>query len=484
MTIRRFEASFDETIDVADFVVDYLCRKGSTYAEARVEMHSGDNFILKNSVLETASFGTSIGIGVRYIINKTLGFFDTNKLDRDIVRKLADVSLTMTKNSSKISENVHMANDKINKHIYYVAEKKRLANVDPTIKIDYLSELDKQLVDLKNKGIDVSARYFHYDDEIMEKYYTNSEGAKIRARIPRVSLYYIFTIRDGPNTIQRYWHHGNAGGFEFVKNWKLESELPRTAKALYKNMKEGVSAPKENVDIVVAPEVTGIMVHESVGHPYEADRILGREGAQAGESFVTKEMLGTQIGSEIVNAVDDPTLKNSFGYYLYDEEGVAARRKYLIKEGKINEFLQNKETAALFGTRSNGSARAVSYDVEPIIRMSNTFILPGDWTDEEIISDTKKGIFIKNFMEWNIDDVRLNQRYVGNEAYLIENGRVTKPVKRPVVEITTPSLWKSIDAVSNRVEHHAATCGKGEPMQAIPVWHGGPTMRLKLGQQK
>ncbi|MEM4589937.1 MAG: TldD/PmbA family protein, partial [Candidatus Micrarchaeia archaeon] len=171
---------------------------------------------------------------------------------------------------------------------------------------------------------------------------------------------------------------------------------------------------------------------------------------------------------------------DSFGYYLYDDEGIKARRKMLIKNGVINEFLQNRESAAKFGIKSNASARASNYSVEPIIRMSNTVVLPGDWKEEEMIRETRYGIYMKSFMEWNIDDRRWNQKYKGSEAYLIENGRITKPVKGPTIEITTGTLWKSVNAVADNFELHAATCGKGEPMQGIPVSMGGASMRMKI----
>jgi TldD protein len=112
--------------------------------------------------------------------------------------------------------------------------------------------------------------------------------------------------------------------------------------------------------------------------------------------------------------------------------------------------------------------------------MSNTFVLPGDYKEQEMIEETKYGIYIKNFTEWNIDDKRLNQKYKGNEAYLIENGEITKPIKQPSIEITTPVLWSSVTEIADNFELHAATCGKGEPMQGIPVTMGGPSMKLKI----
>jgi TldD protein len=131
------------------------------------------------------------------------------------------------------------------------------------------------------------------------------------------------------------------------------------------------------------------------------------------------------------------------------------------------------------GTRSNAASRSVNYNREAIVRMANTLLLPGDITEEEVIGDVKTGLYMMSFTEWNIDDKRFNQRYVGREAYLIQNGELHTPVKRPVLETTTPKFWRAVDAVSKNVKLEAATCGKGDPMQGIPVYTGGPCIRLK-----
>ncbi|MEM4529129.1 MAG: TldD/PmbA family protein, partial [Candidatus Methanomethylicaceae archaeon] len=128
---------------------------------------------------------------------------------------------------------------------------------------------------------------------------------------------------------------------------------------------------------------------------------------------------------------------------------------------------------------SNGSARASSYSREPIIRMSNTFIEPGDYSFEELLEDIKHGIYIKSFMEWNIDDIRWNHRYVGLEAYAIENGELKHPIRDAVIEATTKVIFSSIDAIGNDLKFNAATCGKGQPDQGVPVWTGGPSIRMR-----
>ena len=168
--------------------------------------------------------------------------------------------------------------------------------------------------------------------------------------------------------------YGSTKGYECLKEWNIHENLAEEVKALTNNLKNGISIKPGTMDLVTAPEVTGIAVHESCGHPLEADRILGREGAQAGESFVKKDMIGEKIGSDAINIYDDPTMEESYGFYLYDDEGVKARKKYLQKKGVITEFLQNRQTAVEFNIKSNGSARASAFDREPLIRMSNTLV--------------------------------------------------------------------------------------------------------------
>ncbi|OGM02903.1 hypothetical protein A3K72_03615 [Candidatus Woesearchaeota archaeon RBG_13_36_6] len=462
--------------DLAEFAVKYASKLGASYAEARLEQTKTNGFMLKNGIPEMAGFERISGIGLRIIVNKGLGFASTNKLEKSELKQLVRLAFKTTKAASRIKEEINLAPDKPKKYNYGIKQRLRFADVSPEEKLDLLFEAEKHI---HNSNIDAPMRYFTLNDNTTTEYLVNSEGTKVLATVPKASFMYFITLKQGKKTIQRFWQYGCSGGFDLVKKWDIPNLVLNEAKACSENLKKGKKTPKKRMDVVAAPQVVGIMVHESVGHPYEADRIFGREGAQAGESFVTRNMIGHQIGSKIVNVVDDPTLKNSYGFYLFDNEGVKARRKFLIKDGKINEFLHNRQTAYRMGVRSNGSSRSVEYDKESIVRMSNTFLLPGDHKEEELIEGIKEGVYIKNFMEWNIDDRRVNQKYVGAESYLIKNGKLAYPLINPTIEISTFHLWKSVDAIAKNIEHHAGNCGKGEPMQAIPVWFGGPSIRLR-----
>ncbi|MBW2995660.1 TldD/PmbA family protein [Candidatus Woesearchaeota archaeon] len=461
--------------DLAEFALKQC--KEAEYAEVRIENQKEETFVAKNGIPELGSFAETKGIGIRVLINGCLGFVSTNILNKENVKSIVSKAIKMAKVSKKVNkspivfskENIHLANIRIK-------PKKDSSSMQPAEKIKFITEIDKDITSLPFK---VPARQFSFSNYDLKKIYLNSEGSKIKLHMPRIDFFWFLTVAAKGKTRQRYIMYNETQGLEALKKWNLNQSIVSEAKAMHNNIVNGRKCPSGVMDVIAGPEVVGIAVHESTGHPYEADRILGREAAQAGESFVTKEMLGTRIGSENVTVVEDPTIEHTPGFYLYDDEGVKARKRLLIKKGMINELLLNRETAKILGVKSNAAARAVSYDREPIVRMANTYMQTGDWGRDEIIEDTKHGIYVKNFMEWNIDDVRFNQKYVGAEAYLIKNGEIKGPIVNPVIEVTTPTFYKAVDACAKDIELYAGPCGKGEPMQAIPVSMGGPTIRLK-----
>ncbi|EZQ06651.1 MULTISPECIES: TldD/PmbA family protein [Acidianus] len=303
-------------------------------------------------------------------------------------------------------------------------------------------------------------------------------GVKVSGRVPRIGIFISAVIKEGDRSATARFELGKSGGLEVLEESNLPEFVEEKIKEVLKVLQKGRSFGEKRTDVVLSNMLSGIMAHESVGHPFEADRIAGREFAQAGTSYLSV-LKGDKIGSEAVNVIDDPTIPGSYGFYLIDDEGVLGRPKYLIKEGKKNELLTDRFSANRIGTTSNGSARASSFDREPLVRMSNTFFKPGNLTFDELVEDVKEGVFIKSYMEWNIDDMRLGERYVGLEAYEIRDGEVQDPVIFPVLEGKTTDLLSSVDAVDNTLEFYPGTCGKGDPDQGVPVWLGGPNMRFR-----
>lgn len=471
--------------DLVPFAVDLALRGGCEYSEARFQRTSDMTCFVRNGQPEPAAISETEGIGMRLIYKGALAFGATNLVSKESIKNLVD---RLVKNARLASENldekIKFSREKSHSADWEVEEKKKLEDIQAEFLIGFLREIDSSIpptiseVSFPNRNLII---FYSID----EKYFVNSDGSRLRGRVPRVGYLGLLTglYQGKPSTISvppGYNGLGGAGGWEIMEALDLSSYVLNQLKELTKGIKANTKPPTdENLSIILGQSVAGLTSHESCGHPGEADRILGREGAQAGESFLKGDSLGIQIGSEEAFVSDDPTIPNSMGFYMYDDEGVQARKRQLITAGKFTEFLQNRATAESFDVESNGSSRAVQFDREPIIRMANTYIEPGDWTFEEMLKETRNGIYIKNFMEWNIDDKRFNQRYVGLEAYRVENGQLKESVKEPVFEITTPKYWGSIDARAADLQFACGTCGKGDPMQGAPVFIGAPHIRLK-----
>ncbi len=460
--------------EIVEKAMEYGGKKAD-YLEIRAERSTYSLNFMKNGTLSASTEGEDSGIAIRAIVGGGMGVSYTNRIEWDRVKSALDHAVEQAKKVSEVSD-VRLSEEKVYRDFWTVEQKRKIADVDNSEKVGNLKEIDDALVASK---IPVVARIQMLRDTLKEKHIMTSEGTDISSLLPTIEYMYFMAVAGQNGSEEAYSQLGWTGGYDRWDEWDPKGTVTRMAGILDNTINHGKTLKNGKMDLIVGPEVTGIASHESCGHPSEADRILGREAYLAGESFIKPDMIGQRIGSDVVNVVDDPTVPNSFGYYKYDDEGVPARRRYLYKKGIINEFLQNRETAAITGTHSNGAARASGWDREPIVRMSTTFVEPGDYGKDELFEDVKYGIYMKSFTEWNIDDVRFNQKYTGREAYLIENGEVKGPIRRPIIELTTKTFWSSVDAVGKELEFVGATCGKSDPEQGVDVWTGGPHMRLR-----
>lgn len=458
--------------DIVSFCVELARKKGASYAEARFEADETDGAMLKNGTLEATEISKGSGIGVRVLVKGGMGFASTSDVSRVSAKKIVDSAMKLARIPRKTP--IELSPFQGVKKKWSAKEKIKSKDIGIEEKISLLKDMESAI-----KSPSVPIRFLQVSFQDNAKVYANSEGSLITSSVPRIEFHYNIVVRHGGDTENRYSQWGKSGGYELLGDWGMDEKINSEAKALLQCLRKPLKVPKGKTDVLISPEIVGIACHESSGHPGEGDRILGREGSQAGESYLGFDWLGKRIGSDAVTVVDDPTLENGLGFYIYDDEGVRARRRFLIKDGVISEFLQNRQSSVAFGTESNASARASGYNLEPLVRMANTFMLPGKHSFDELLGGIRKGVLMKSFTEWNIDDRRWNQKYTGSECYLIENGEVKGPVRRPTLEMTTKSFYSSIDACSKDLEFFAGNCGKGDPMQGAPVWLGGPYARMR-----
>lgn len=237
----------------------------------------------------------------------------------------------------------------------------------------------------------------------------------------------------------------------------------------------------DNAVVVTDPHYNTLKVHEIVGHPVELDRILKMETGYAGRSHFfrnkNENMIGKQVASPLVSAYSDPNLPG-YGYYKYDHEGVRGQRVVHIERGILREFMSSSQTAAIFGTASNGHWRASSGEKVPLIRMSNTVFAPGKTNPEDIIREIDHGYLLVGHNIPSIAESRENFQISARKVYKIKNGEIGELYRDGKIEADTIPYLMSIDAVGNDFRlYPIANCGKGVPMQVKKLGNGGPTMR-------
>ena len=239
--------------------------------------------------------------------------------------------------------------------------------------------------------------------------------------------------------------------------------------------------PEKEVTIVTNPHFNTLLVHEVVGHPSELDRALKYETAYAGRSWFLKNLqenqVGQQIASPLVTAFSDP-LMEGYGSFKYDHDGTPARRAHIIRGGVLEEFLNNRQTAATMGVEPNGSARATDSHLVPLIRMTNTVFAAGDRDPKDIISEVESGYYIDGHRTPSIAESRENFRITAVKVYEIKNGELGQLYRDGGITADSRDYFMSIDAVGNDLRvNPIPNCGKGQPMQAKRMSNGGPTMR-------
>jgi len=460
--------------DLALLAVDHASKIGADYVDARLEDHYNELIMVADGKVQRGIINRKRGIGIRTLVNGAWGFQSTTDLTKKSIRQTAEIAFKVANASGKHVQNpVKVAPTKVYKISYKTQVKVDLEDLAFEDKLKQIITWEKNLHTSKK----IARRLAEYTGIKINKVFVNSEGANIRFSN---SVTWVSLKADSKKgaTMQFYEKTvGHSGGYEiFQKNdmEKIGSEVGRKAEGL---LEAKAAKTEKDATVILDNDYAALLVHEIVGHPSEADRVLGREAAWAGTTWWAGK-IGEKIGSKYFTAYDDPTIPGTLGYYLYDDEGVKAQRKLLIEKGVLKGHMHSRETAAIFGVEPNAGMRAITFEYIPLIRMSNTFFGEGDWKKEELIEETEHGYLISCMRHPSIDDKRYNWTISGQEAHEIKNGELTAHLRDVALTATAPQFFKSINAVSEKVEIVPLPgCGKGDPMQSLYVGNGGPYIR-------
>jgi len=478
--------------DIARKAIAAALKAGASYADVRMVSERGEAIAMKNGVVEALTSSANEGLGIRVIAEGAWGFAATNSTDNQEIEETARLAVRIARASARLGhEPVKLSEVEPARAVWKSDFKIDPFDVPLEEKVKLLKEVD--LIVRRSPKVRVSMGRMVFMQE--EKWFVSSEGAEIEQHRTESGGMLSATAVEGEE-VQRRSYPSALDGYHALRGYETieEMDLPRGAESASQEAVDLLTAPlcpSDERDLILDSSQMALQIHESCGHPIELDRVFGTERSYAGTSFLMPDKLHNfRYGSNMVNINADATLEGGLGSFGYDDEGVPAQRTDIVKEGIFSGYLSSRETAARLGLKSGGAMRAESWNYLPLIRMTNINLDPGDWTLEEMIADTKHGIYAASTKSWSIDDTRLNFQFATEAAWEIKDGSLGRLLRNTTYQGITPEFWGSCDAIGNKSSWKLwgiMNCGKGEPSQGMHVGHGTAPARfrkVKIGMIK
>ena len=428
------------------------------YMDIRLGMSDNTSILMKDGNIDEINTGENLGARIRVLNNGAWGFAYTTNLE-----KLNEITQTALKFSNTLKGDVKLSESDIIKDKIETNVKIPFKDISIEEKKDLMKEAHNAATIDKINSTTVS-----YSDGEINELFMNSEGTEIQIKTSKVRMALNTSATNG-EIIQ--FGHGSIGGvkgYELIQNTDIE-KFGRKIGEKAVRLLNAKPAPSGTFPVIADPELTGVLIHEALGHAVEGDLILQNDS-------ILKNKLGTQIASDIVNIIDDASLKKGFGYYPYDAEGIKTKPNQLVKEGKLISLLNSRQTASKLNMKSSGNARSIIRD-QPIVRMSNTFLKPGDMEVNELFENIKNGIYLKGSRGGQVDTGKGIFQFNAAEGYIIEKGEIKTPLRDVSLSGNILETLKSIDAIGNDFKLSVGFCGKDG--QIAPVGDGGPHTRIQ-----
>jgi TldD protein len=457
---------------------------GATYVDYRQILTESEYLSYANGTAEEVSHSLDRGFGIRVIANGAWGFCGSADITEQKIIKTADKAVEIAKASAILQKKpVELAPNKKYFDHYASFIKTNPFNIPLTQKLDFLEHLDELMA--RNSGI--KSRHGFLDFRKITKDYFNSEGSAIHQVIYQAGTGVTVTAMRSHRDRASRSYPANEGiyenkGYELLEQTDFEGNIPIISEQAVALL-DADSCPRKTCDIVIDSSHMSLVIHESIGHALELDRVFGGERNFSGTSFATPDKLSNlKYGSDIINVVADSTSRYGLGSFGYDDDGVKAHEAYLIKDGILLNYLSSRETAARIGKLSTGAMRADGWGNIPIVRMTNTNLLPGNQSLDDLISGIDDGLFLQTTSSWSIDDTRENFQFGCEYGREIKGGKIGKIIKSPTYSGNTVAFWNSCDGIGDKSLWRiwgTPNCGKGQPAQNGRVGQGASPARFR-----
>lgn len=434
-------------------------------ADLYFQSASHEFWYLEDSEVKSGSYSIDRGVGVRAVSGDKTGYAYCDDILLPAMQRAADAARSIAFTGEGTTQAVQIISQPIARY----APLNPIEGMTKTEKIALLEAMDKEARRIDSRVIQVNASLTGTFEVVM---IMNLQGEMVADIRPLVSVNVSVIVED-KNGRRESGRSGGGGRLAYSYFTEKEVALNYAREAVREalNNLDAEDAPAGTMTVVVGPGWPGVLLHEAVGHGLEGD--FNRKGLSAFSG-----RLGQQVAAKGVTVVDDGTLKDRRGSLTIDDEGTPSQCTTLIEDGVLVNYMQDKLNAKLMNMKLTGNCRRESYAHLPMPRMTNTYMLAGKHTPEEIIRSVKNGLYAVNFGGGQVDITSGQFVFSASEAYLIENGKITKPVKGATLIGNGPEVMKKISMIGNDLSLDSGIGVCGKEGQSVPVGVGQPTLKI------
>ncbi|MGI8770387.1 MAG: metalloprotease TldD [Acidobacteriaceae bacterium] len=461
---RFFFEKFGLTERLLERCLGEALSAGGDYADLYVESIASTSIGLDESLVKSASQGMSAGCGIRVLSGERTGYAYTDDLSSDRLLRAARTAALIA--SGPARQPVAAFNEKSGQNLYPVLAPETDAGI--AAKLELVRRADRAARAYDPRIVQVRASF---SDEVRRILVAASDGTFASDTQPLARFSVFVIAKDGETTARGTSGGGGRVEMDFFHFEKTPEGYAREAARQAILQLTAVAAPAGEMEVVLGPGWPGVLLHEAVGHGLEADFNRKKTSAFAG-------LIGQQVASSKVTVVDNGTMPNRRGSLNVDDEGSPTQETVLIENGILKGYMSDKLSSRLMGIPETGNCRRESYQAIPMPRMTNTYMLAGEDDPADILRSVKRGLYAVNFGGGQVDITSGKFVFSASEAYLIEDGKVTAPVRDATLIGNGPEALKYVSMVGHdlKLDEGVGTCGKDG--QSVPVCVGMPTIKL------
>jgi TldD protein len=464
--IRFFFERYNLTYGEIDKLLGVALARGGDYADLYFEYRTSNSVGVEEQIVKSATKSISQGVGVRVIAGEKTGYAYSDEIAFESIKRAAETASYIA-NSNEGSQNIGVNATPNSNNLYAVETPVSALELNRKIELIHQSDRAARAFDKRIREVQAGIA-----DELKYVMIASSDG-RLTGDVQPLSRFSVSCIADDDGNRQV----GRSGGGGRIDVGFFETDLTpeffgeEAARQAIIQL-DAIDAPAGAMDVVLGPGWPGILLHEAVGHGLEADFNRRQTSAFSG-------LIGERVASELCTIVDDGTLVNRRGSLNIDDEGEPTGRTVLIEDGILRGYINDRLNSGLMKTARTGNGRRQSYKHMPMPRMTNTFMLAGNDTKEDILRSVKYGLYAVQFGGGQVDITSGEFAFSASEAYLIEDGKITAPVKGATLRGNGPESLKNVVAVAHDLEldQGVGVCGKDG--QSVPVGVGLPTIKIQ-----